>query len=101
MDVPESMTLATATRDGRPSARMVLLKEHGPDGFVFFTGYGSRKGRELEENPHAALVFYWRELGRQVRLEGEVERLDPRRLRRVFPDAAAPEPLQRVGLEAE
>jgi pyridoxamine 5'-phosphate oxidase len=76
VDVPEAMTLATATRDGRPSARMVLLKEHGRDGFVFFSGYGSRKGRELEENPHAALVFYWRELGRQVRLEGDVERID-------------------------
>jgi pyridoxamine 5'-phosphate oxidase len=76
IEVPDTMTLATATRDGRPSARMVLLKEHGPEGFVFFTGYGSRKGRELEENPRAALVFYWRELGRQVRLEGAVERLD-------------------------
>jgi pyridoxamine 5'-phosphate oxidase len=76
IDVPEAMTLATATRDGRPSARMLLLKEHGPDGFVFYSGYGSRKGRELAENPRAALVFYWRGLGRQVRVEGEVERLD-------------------------
>lgn len=73
--VPETMTLATATADGRPSARMVLLKEHGPGGFVFFTGYESRKGRELEENPSAALVFYWQPLGRQVRVEGAVERL--------------------------
>jgi pyridoxamine 5'-phosphate oxidase len=71
----EAMTLATATRDGKPSARMVLLKEHGPEGFVFFTGYRSRKGRELDENPHATLVFYWHELGRQVRVEGTVERL--------------------------
>lgn len=76
IDVPEAMTLATATRDGRPSARMVLLKDHGPDGFVFFTGYDSRKGRELAENPRAALVFYWRGLGRQIRVEGDVERLD-------------------------
>jgi pyridoxamine 5'-phosphate oxidase len=77
IEVPEIMTLATATPDGQPSARMVLLKEHGPEGFVFFTGYVSRKGRELDENPRAALVFYWRELGRQVRLEGNVERIDP------------------------
>ena len=76
-EVPETMTLATSTREGRPSARMVLLKEHSPEGFVFFTGYVSRKGHELEENPHAALVFYWRELDRQVRLEGEVEQIDP------------------------
>jgi pyridoxamine 5'-phosphate oxidase len=74
--VPETMTLATATPDGRPSARMVLLKEHGPAGFIFFSGYESRKGRELAENPRAALVFYWPPLGRQVRVEGEVERLD-------------------------
>jgi pyridoxamine 5'-phosphate oxidase len=77
VDAPEVMTIATATADGRPSARMLLLKEHGPDGFVFFTGYESRKGRELGENSRAALVFYWRPLGRQVRVEGEVERLDP------------------------
>jgi pyridoxamine 5'-phosphate oxidase len=77
VDVPETMTLATATADGRPSARMVLLKEHGPAGFIFFTGYESRKGHELAENPRAALVFYWPPLGRQVRVEGEVERLDP------------------------
>jgi pyridoxamine 5'-phosphate oxidase len=75
IEVPETMTVATASADGRPSARMVLLKEHGPDGFVFFTGYESRKGRELAENPRAALVFYWRLLGRQVRVEGDVERL--------------------------
>jgi pyridoxamine 5'-phosphate oxidase len=77
VDAPEVMTIATATPDGRPSARMLLLKEHGPDGFVFFTGYDSRKGHELAENPRAALVFYWRPLGRQVRVEGTVERLDP------------------------
>jgi pyridoxamine 5'-phosphate oxidase len=71
----EAMTLATATPDGKPSARMVLLKEHGPDGFVFFTGRESRKGRELAENPHAALVFYWHPLGRQVRVEGTIEPL--------------------------
>jgi pyridoxamine 5'-phosphate oxidase len=75
VDAPEVMTLATAAPDGSPSARMLLLKEHGPDGFVFFSGYESRKGRELEANPRAALVFYWRPLGRQVRVEGDVERL--------------------------
>lgn len=75
VDAPEVMTIATATADGRPSARMLLLKEHGPGGFVFFTGYESRKGGELAENPRAALVFYWRPLGRQVRVEGDVERL--------------------------
>jgi pyridoxamine 5'-phosphate oxidase len=69
------MTLATATRDGRPSARLVLLKGFDADGFVFFTNYQSRKGEELAENPYAALVFWWAELGRQVRIEGPVERV--------------------------
>jgi len=73
---PESMVLATATPGGAPSARMVLLKEAGPDGFVFFTNYDSRKGRELAANPRAALLFHWQPLGRQVRVEGRVERLD-------------------------
>jgi pyridoxamine 5'-phosphate oxidase len=75
VEVPEAMTLATADGDGVPSARMVLLKGAGEDGFVFYTGYGSRKSEELEENPRAALVFYWRPLGRQVRVEGSVERV--------------------------
>jgi pyridoxamine 5'-phosphate oxidase len=70
---PEIMTLATAAADGSPSARMVLLKGAGEHGFTFFTSTESRKGRELEENPRAALVLYWRELGRQVRVEGRVE----------------------------
>jgi len=77
VDAPEIMTLATSTPDGRPSARMLLLKDHGPQGFVFFTGYESRKGLELGGNPRAALVFYWRPLGRQVRVEGDVDRLPP------------------------
>lgn len=68
------MTLATA-RGNHPSARMVLLKEHGPDGFVFYTNYESRKGRELEENPRAALVFWWPSSERQVRIEGRIERI--------------------------
>jgi pyridoxamine 5'-phosphate oxidase len=75
VEVPEAMTLATANAEGAPSARMVLLKAAGEDGFVFYTGYGSRKADELDENPRAALVFYWRPLGRQVRVEGSVERV--------------------------
>jgi len=75
VEVPEAMTLATAGGQGVPSARMVLLKGAGEDGFVFYTGYGSRKSEELEQNPRAALVFYWRPLGRQVRVEGSVKRV--------------------------
>jgi pyridoxamine 5'-phosphate oxidase len=71
---PTAMTLATATKDGRPSARMVLLKHVDERGFIFFTNYASRKGEELLENPRAALLFYWDALERQVRVEGEVER---------------------------
>jgi pyridoxamine 5'-phosphate oxidase len=75
VEMPEAMTLATADGAGRPSARMLLLKSADERGFTFFTGYESRKGRELAENPRAALVFYWRPLGRQVRVEGMVRRL--------------------------
>jgi len=71
--MPEAMALATATADGRPSVRMVLLKGFDERGFSFYTGYESRKGRELAENPRAALLFHWP--GRQVRIEGPVERL--------------------------
>jgi pyridoxamine 5'-phosphate oxidase len=73
--VPEAMALATATADGRPSARMVLLKQADERGFGFHTNYESRKGLELAENPYAALLFHWRPLGRQVRVEGGVERV--------------------------
>ena len=69
----DAMTLATAGRDGRPSARMVLLKGHGPDGFVFYTNDGSVKGEQVAENPQAALLFHWKSLRRQVRIEGAVE----------------------------
>lgn len=69
---PNAMTLATATADGAPSARVVLLKAFDERGFVFFTDYRSRKGLELEQNPRAALVFYWGELDRQVRITGPV-----------------------------
>lgn len=70
-----SMTLATATRLGQPSARIVLLKAFDEDGFVFYTNYDSRKGNELEENSRACLLFYWPALWRQVRIEGSVERV--------------------------
>ena len=70
-----AMCLSTATPDGIPSARMVLLKKFGPEGFSFFTNYTSRKAQELESNPRAALVFYWEPLQRSVRVEGSVERL--------------------------
>jgi pyridoxamine 5'-phosphate oxidase len=73
--LPESMTLATATKDGRPSARVVLLKQIDDEGFVFYTNYRSAKAQELENNPRAALVFYWVGLDRQVRVEGAVERV--------------------------
>src|SRR5688500_18754380 len=72
---PNAMTLATATADGAPSARIVLLKAADERGFTFFTDYRSRKGRELEANPRAALVFHWAELERQVRIAGTVTRV--------------------------
>ncbi len=72
---PNAMILATATRAGRPSARVVLLKGFDERGFVFYTNYEGRKGRELEENPYCALVFYWGELERQVRVEGRTSRV--------------------------
>lgn len=71
---PEAMALATADAAGNPSLRMVLLKGHGPEGFVFYTNEGSTKGRELAQNPHAALLFHWKSLRRQVRIEGRVGR---------------------------
>jgi pyridoxamine 5'-phosphate oxidase len=74
---PEAVALATASADGAPSARMVLLKGFDQRGFRFFTNYESRKGAELAENPRAALLFHWKELARQVRIEGAVERIPP------------------------
>jgi pyridoxamine 5'-phosphate oxidase len=74
---PNAMALATATRDGKPSVRMVLLKAHGPDGFTFYTHVGSRKGQEISSNPNVALLFHWKSLGRQIRIEGAVERVSP------------------------
>ncbi|KAJ7069635.1 pyridoxamine 5'-phosphate oxidase [Mycena amicta] len=72
---PEAMTLSTCTPNGLPSARIVLFKQIDPRGFVFFTNYTSRKSAELLANPHAALVFYWREVHRQVRITGRVEKV--------------------------
>jgi pyridoxamine 5'-phosphate oxidase len=74
---PTAMTVATATPEGRPSARIMLLKGVDAGGFVFFTNYESRKGGELERNPWVALVFWWHELDRQVRVEGRVSKLAP------------------------
>src|SRR5437763_15419042 len=70
---PEAMALATADADGRPTVRMVLLKSHGPGGFIFYSHEQSAKGRQLAENPRAALLFHWKSLCRQVRIEGSVE----------------------------
>jgi len=75
IDEPNAMTLATASADAIPSARMVLLKGIDERGFVFYTNYESQKGEELEENPHAALVFYWADLERQVRISGTVSKV--------------------------
>ena len=72
-----AMALATATPDGAPSVRMVLLKEHGPAGFTFYTNAESRKGGEIRANPRAALLFHWKSLRRQVRIEGPLEEVNP------------------------
>ena len=74
---PNAMTLATSTMEGKPSARMVLLKDFSDRGFVFYTNYLSHKGQELATNPQAALVFWWAQLERQVRIEGKVSQISP------------------------
>ncbi|XP_037664476.1 pyridoxine-5'-phosphate oxidase [Choloepus didactylus] len=79
-----AMCLATCTRDGKPSARMLLLKGFGKDGFRFFTNFESRKGKELDSNPFASLVFYWEPLNRQVRVEGPVNKLPEEEAERYF-----------------
>ena len=76
--LPQTMTLATASRSGRPSARTLLLRTFDDSGFVFYTNYSGRKGKELTENPYAAIVFYWPRLGRQLRVEGIVVKVSPR-----------------------
>jgi pyridoxamine 5'-phosphate oxidase len=75
IEIPESVTLATASSEGRVSARTVLLKDYDNEGFVFFTNYKSRKGLQLSSNPRAALLFYWPESGRQIRIEGLAEKV--------------------------
>ena len=74
-DDANAMAVATTTSDGLPSVRMLLLKGHGPDGFVFYTNAESRKGREIRANPRAALLFHWKSLDRQVRIEGPLEQV--------------------------
>ena len=77
IDEINAMTLATAGEDGIPKARTVLLKDYTDQGFVFFTNYMSHKGREMHENPYASLLFFWKELERQVRIVGKVEKIGP------------------------
>ncbi|MBL7778516.1 MAG: pyridoxamine 5'-phosphate oxidase [Chitinophagales bacterium] len=72
---PNAMVLSTATTDGKPSARVVLLKSYSKNGLVFFTNYSSRKGKEIAENPHASLLFFWDKLERQVRIEGILKKV--------------------------
>ena len=79
-----SMTLATADENGQPSARIVLLKSYDSQGFVFYTNYHSRKGRELDQNPRVSLLFYWPAVARQVRIEGTVEKVSPEESDRYF-----------------
>jgi pyridoxamine 5'-phosphate oxidase len=81
---PNALSLATCTPDGRPSSRIVLLKEFGESGFIFYTNYGSQKGREIEINPHVALNFLWAELERQVRIEGTITRIPPEKSEAYF-----------------
>lgn len=81
---PNAMTLSTVNKDGKPSSRVVLLKEFSTEGFVFFTNYESRKGMELRESPFACLNFFWAELERQIRIEGSVEKLDEERSDKYF-----------------
>ncbi len=81
---PNAMTLATSTADGKPSARIMLLKGYEHRGFIFYTNYMSRKGQEITKNPHAALVFFWLEMERQVRIEGTLEKLDEQESDRYF-----------------
>ncbi len=75
LDEPNAMTLATASVDGRPSARIVLLKGINEEGFIFFTNYTSRKAKEMEANPYVSLLFFWKEMERQVRIEGTIQKI--------------------------
>jgi pyridoxamine 5'-phosphate oxidase len=84
IDEVNAMTLATANAAGVPAARIVLLKGYNPNGFIFFTNYESDKGKNLAQNPHAALVFFWKELERQIRIEGTVEKVSAEESDRYF-----------------
>jgi len=84
LPMAHALVLATVTKDGKPSARVVLLKDYGPRGFVFYTNYNSPKAQDLSKNPSAALVFYWTELERQVRIEGAVEKISEEESDRYF-----------------
>ena len=95
---PNAAVLATATPDGRPSARHVLVKGAGPTGFVLYTNYSSRKAAELDANPWAALVFAWAPVGRQVVAEGAVERVPGRAERRLLRVPAPGQPARRLGV---
>lgn len=81
---PNAMTLATSTFEGKPSARVVLLKQFDTNGFSFFTNYDSRKAKNLLQNPYAALVFFWPELERQVRIEGKISRVNDKESDKYF-----------------
>ena len=96
-----AMTLATADKRGRPSARVVLLKGVDQRGFVFYTNYESRKGQELAENPQAALVVYWPDQERQVCIAGETSQLSAAESDAVFRDPAARQPPSGLGLQAK
>lgn len=76
IDEFNAMVLATSSKEGSPSARVVLLKDFNEEGFIFYTNYNSRKGREILSNPNACLIFFWKELERQIRIEGIVEKVD-------------------------
>lgn len=81
---PDAMVLSTSSRHGKPSSRIVLLKGYDESGFVFFTNYNSRKGKELKENPFASLLFYWAELHKQVRIEGKVNKISRKETEEYF-----------------
>ena len=74
-DMPEAMSIATVDEEGRPSVRMVLLKDHGPEGFTFYTNLGSRKGQEIAGNKNMAFCFHWKSMAQQIRIEGEVAKV--------------------------
>ena len=95
------MALATATRGGRPSVRVVLNRGVSRGGFVFYTNYNSRKAADLVGNPRAAIVFHWPKLERQLRVEGRVRKLTRRESEAIFSNAPAREPSQRMGVSAE